>query len=321
MSLSNPKFAGRERKNSGEFRIRDTSLAACRLIGVIVWALAANAVGAQQLEAQAPEALGRAGSVTRVLAVLQDHAADPGSLGLEDLAVLCADDPLCLGRKLAADNPEAMHLIAVQHPTSDSIRWVTNRPSLSGVTCRTEKDATLSILLELAGFGRKVLREVDAAIAGCLASGGEGVDGAARSRLVLDLRGNGGGDFGRMIKLASYFLGERKAALLLGRIGAPAVPIDLPGGQSSSLRPTLVLVDRETASSAEVLAALLKRYGGAKLLGEATRGKDFIARLVSLDHDWRLLFRAETIEIPGIRLSGGLQPDAPLGPALSEQSR
>ena len=291
------------------------------LVGMIFWALAVTAAGAQQLEAHDQTTSAQGAAMARVLTVLQDHAADSGALGLESVAALCPSDPLCLGRKLAADHPEAVRLIAVQHPTSDSIRWVTNRPSVTGVTCRTAGDADLSIMLELAGFGRKVLREVQAAIAKCLASSGEGAAGKRRSRLILDLRGNGGGDFGRMIKLASYFVGERKAALMLRRKGLSPVGVDLPASRKSSLRPAAVLIDRETASSAEVLAALLKRYGGAELVGEATRGKDFISRLVALNNDWRLLFRAETIEIPGIRLSGGLQPDGPFDPVTVERLR
>jgi hypothetical protein len=296
-----------------------TNLTAFRLIGVIFWALAANAVGAQQLKAQDQVTSAQGASVARVLEVLQDHAAAADNLDLGALTAVCPDDPLCLGRELAAANPAEMRLVQAQHPTSDSIRWVTNRPSLGGVTCRVDREENLSILLALAGFGRKLLSEVEAAITACLAANGQGTLDKERRQLILDLRGNGGGDFGRMLKLAAFFLGERKAALSLRRDGFSLHPVDLPAGEHSILRPDAVLVNRETASSAEILAGLLKRYGGARLLGEVTKGKDFISRLVPLDHDWRLLFRAETIEIPGISLSGGLQPDGPLDLALLEQ--
>ncbi len=73
-------------------------------------------------------------------------------------------------------------------------------------------------------------------------------------------------------------------------------------------RDLVVLVGPETASSAEVLAALLQRYAGARLAGSRTAGKDHLTRVIAVDHDWRLLVPAERIEVPGIELTGGLRP-------------
>lgn len=70
-----------------------------------------------------------------------------------------------------------------------------------------------------------------------------------------------------------------------------------------------VPIGPETASSAEVLAALLRRHAGARLVGAPTRGKDRIARLVPVDHDRRLMLPAERIEVPGETLAQGLVPD------------
>ena len=72
--------------------------------------------------------------------------------------------------------------------------------------------------------------------------------------------------------------------------------------------PTSVLVGTDTASSAEVLAALLQRYAGGCLAGARTAGKDHLTRVIAVDHDWRLLVPAERIEVPGVDLSGGLRP-------------
>ena len=69
-----------------------------------------------------------------------------------------------------------------------------------------------------------------------------------------------------------------------------------------------MLVGPGTASSAEVLAALLQRYAGACLAGARTAGKDHLTRVIAVDHDWRLLVAAERIEVPGVDLTGGLRP-------------
>ena len=82
-----------------------------------------------------------------------------------------------------------------------------------------------------------------------------------------------------------------------------------------------VLVGRQTASSGEILAALLRRHAGAELVGERTAGKDYLTRVVPLDQDWRLLLPAERIEVPGESLSGGLQPDRALPQAFAGEAR
>ena len=75
-----------------------------------------------------------------------------------------------------------------------------------------------------------------------------------------------------------------------------------------------VLIGPGTASSAEVLAALLRHHAGARLIGAPTMGKDWLTRLVPVDHDWRLAIPAERIEVPGETLTQGLVPDVESAP-------
>ena len=185
---------------------------------------------------------------------------------------------------------------------TDTIRWARTRASVAST--RRLDDGRGLIVLD--GFGRKAGEELRAAVAE-LRTGGRPLG------LVLDLRGNAGGDFGRMLRLAAMFTGDRKNAVyLVDSNGRHA--LDLKG--ESAIQPLAelsVLVGPGTASSAEVLAALLHRYAGAALLGAPTAGKDHLTRVVPVDHDWRLLLPAEGIEVPGVVLSGGLAP-RPLSP-------
>ena len=140
---------------------------------------------------------------------------------------------------------------------------------------------------------------------------------AAPARLVLDLRGNGGGDFDRMRRVASPLHrppGKARSGLF-GRDGTTtlALPPPLRAVETAALD---VLIGPGTASSAEVLAALLRRHAGARLVGARTFGKDRLTRLVPVDHDWRLAIPAERIEVPGEALALGLVPDiAAISPA------
>jgi C-terminal processing protease CtpA/Prc len=104
------------------------------------------------------------------------------------------------------------------------------------------------------------------------------------------------------------FTGEINNSLYL--IGTEErIPVKIVGMNTPERLGSLtVVVGPGTASSGEVLAGLLHRYAGAELVGEPTAGKDYIVRVIPVDHDWRLLVRAETIEVPGVDLRGGLRP-------------
>ena len=174
-------------------------------------------------------------------------------------------------------------------------------PSLSAVERRS--DGALVVVLDR--FGRTADREIANVVAA-----------HEPERLVLDLRGNAGGDFDRMRRVASLFTGPREGAIrLLERGGAADVALPHPLRAIGAFEID-VLIGPGTASSAEVLAALLRRHAGARLIGARTLGKDRLTRLVPVDHDWRLAIPAERIEVPGETLTQGLVPDIEAAPIV-----
>ena len=220
-----------------------------------------------------------------------------------DAAVLrdaCGTDALCAARAIVDSVPGAA-LVPVDHPDTDSVRWVRNAPSVAEV----REDERGALYLRLAGFGRKAAFEIVESVAS---------SGDSRS-LVLDLRGQGGGSFERMLEVAALFAGPRKNAVrLIGPDGEAARDLPEPLG-TLSLSSLTVLVDGETASSGEILAALLRIHANARILGVRTHGKDWLIRVVPVDHDWRLYLPAERVTVPGAELAGGLIPDAGLAAA------
>ena len=219
----------------------------------------------------------------------------------------CGTEPLCAAQRLAAASGGRARLEPVRHPDSDTIRWVETAPSVTAVVAAGEAgpDAPAGrnwIVLD--GFGRKSAAELEAVLAGLAQKG-------PPRPLGLDLRGNGGGDFGRMLRVAALFTGNVNDALYLSD-NKSKTPLHLEAkGERIALSGLTVLVGAGTASSAEILAALLQRHAGAVLLGERTAGKDHLTRVIAVDHDWRLLLPAERVEVPGVSLTGGLRPDAP----------
>lgn len=230
-----------------------------------------------------------------------DHALDAAALRRA-----CGTDGLCAARGIVAALGPPTRLEAVAAPDTDTIRWAKTTAAVSdgGATAQGTR------LIALNGFGRTVESELRAALTG-----------RRSESLILDLRDNRGGDFGRMLRVAALLIGPTPDALRLVS-GGESDAIDLPAlSRGHSPKTWTVLIGPRTASSAEVLAALLRRHAGARLLGERTAGKDHLTRIVPVDQNWRLLIPAERIAVPGERLAGGLVPDAPLSPVFSPVAR
>jgi carboxyl-terminal processing protease len=126
--------------------------------------------------------------------------------------------------------------------------------------------------------------------------------------VILDLRDNPGGDLGACRGIAGLFIGQQPFARRIGR-GEPT-PM-LGTGQPITSAPLMVLVNRGTASAAEVLAAGLRDTGRARLVGEPTFGKALIHSLAPLDSSASLLLTVGQVEtLKGQPILGvGLTPD------------
>ncbi len=139
--------------------------------------------------------------VERIWQAVVAHASDGVAVPLQTLRAACGDDPLCAARRLA-EADQGLSLQRVDAPDSGTSRWVETRPSLG--PARRLADGRPVIAIE--GFGRSVTAELRAAL--------EALD-ASVPEVVLDLRGNGGGDFGRMLKVAELFVSNMEMTLYL----------------------------------------------------------------------------------------------------------
>jgi carboxyl-terminal processing protease len=132
--------------------------------------------------------------------------------------------------------------------------------------------------IKLSGFSDHSAADLDKAAAAHVAAG--------RTRLILDLRGNPGGYVTAAQDVASQFLGsgtvffEANAAGQLTEVDATA------GGAAtaSGIRLT-VLVDGNTASASEIVAAALHDSGRATLVGTKTYGKGTVQQWTLLEGD------------------------------------
>lgn len=130
--------------------------------------------------------------------------------------------------------------------------------------------------------------------------------------LVLDLRGNGGGNFDMTRRLLDQLLPENQTVQLTRWRGSQRVQLHRAGGPGAYAGPLRVLVDAASASGSEMLAGALQHAGRARVLGETSCGCLLgIQRYLELAGGGRLAVSERALALPdGRRLEGiGLQPD------------
>lgn len=132
--------------------------------------------------------------------------------------------------------------------------------------------------IRLAGFGRKSADELKAVLLKLKEQGMAG--------LVLDLRSNPGGSLNAAVDIANLFIGQGRIVSVEGRNRVAeahdAEPSKLvlpaPG------HPMVVLVNGDSASASEIVAAALQDAGRAVVMGERSFGKGSVQNLIELEH-------------------------------------
>jgi len=133
--------------------------------------------------------------------------------------------------------------------------------------------------------------------------------------VVIDLRDNGGGLLEQAILTSSIFLDEGDVVVETRSRTEGNATYRAIGGNIDS-PPVVVLVNRNTASAAEILAAALQTDIKAPVVGTRTFGKGVFQQVLSLNNGGSLdLTVGEFFTANGVSLAGkGLKPDvyAPL---------
>lgn len=141
--------------------------------------------------------------------------------------------------------------------------------------------------------------------------------------LILDLRSNPGGDRNVAITITSQFLpGGKPATQIYGYDGSHTTYATEPGGLALNI-PLVVLIDQGSASASEMLAAALKDYGRAVLIGDTTRGKGVGQSFTFLpDGSLIMVVNHEFRSPKGIVIHGvGVQPDIRIPTSPAERQR
>ncbi|MEN3202576.1 MAG: S41 family peptidase [Atribacterota bacterium] len=157
-------------------------------------------------------------------------------------------------------------------------------------------------LIRISEFHGKTADEVQKAISELLARGALG--------FIIDLRNNPGGLLSSALFTSGFFVpyGE-KLLLVEDRNGRRETITNFVHPLVAS--PVVVLVNRGTASGAEILAGVLRIGAHALLVGEKTFGKGVIQEILPLSHGGGVVFTVSKYYLPdGTDINGqGLLPD------------
>jgi carboxyl-terminal processing protease len=130
------------------------------------------------------------------------------------------------------------------------------------------------------------------------------------SGLIIDLRGNVGGDFQVRRAIAEYLITERSLVWrYVNRFGTEDITLEpAPNGYRGKV---VFLVDEMSASAAEELPGAMQALGRAKVIGNKTAGMVLVAGVLPLEIGATLVYpSAETRFVNGYVPEGkGITPD------------
>ena len=207
--------------------------------------------------------------------------------------------PLAEVASLLSGEKNSNAILAVKR-NEESLSFIVKRTDIktNPVTAKILQDGVISIAIS--EFNRGSARALRAALAST---------GQERTGVILDLRGNPGGLLVEATDVAGAFLNGGLVVEFHKAGKSPEVFNALGNGDSKT--PLVVLVDRGTASAAEVVAAALQDRNRAIIVGEKTFGKATVQDSQSLSNGAEIELTVGYYITPsGKKLDGqGIEPD------------
>ena len=222
------------------------------------------------------------------------------------------------GKSIAGDDPDLATAeikgkpgtevtLTVERPSKDDERELTlTREQLAVPVVEgsmREVDGVPIAYVQLLSFSRGAHAQLRQEIERLDEQGAEG--------LVLDLRGNGGGLLEEAVLTSSIFVEDGVIVSTEGRT-SPKQTFEAVGDALPE-RPTVVLINGDTASASEILTAALADAGLATVVGETSFGKGSFQEVIELENGGALdLTVGEYLTRDGDSINKvGIKPEVP----------
>jgi carboxyl-terminal processing protease len=152
------------------------------------------------------------------------------------------------------------------------LRWGWTQPRMISVERGQVQVPSLRSQLLPARIGYIKLTRIGPAAALELEKAVDALEAAGLDALILDLRDNPGGNLKQAVRAVDLFVGERPQPIVTERAPLRVTEWSSSAGEKP-LHPMAILVNRSTASAAEVVAGALQDFQRATVIGQTTFGK------------------------------------------------
>ncbi len=245
-----------------------------------------------------------------IKAVLKDSPGELSGLRAGDLIVGVDDVPV-------VGEPEEEAVELLRGPPGTRVEVSVSRPGRKETltfVVRRERMPERSVFSNWVseGIGRLTVRRFNDSTSAELTEAFGALTAHPLDGLIVDLRGNKGGMIAPAVELADRLLGAGDGIVWLEtREGGRQLIAATERKPDVSGVPLAVLVDEETASSAEIVAAALQQSAQAAVVGRRTYGKGTVQTIVDLsDGSYLKLTYAKWFTPNGEWLQGkGISPD------------
>lgn len=160
--------------------------------------------------------------------------------------------------------------------------------------------------IRLASFMGSCAREMEAAL--------DELEDKGMKRLILDLRGNPGGDLGQTVEIVGFFVPPGTAVVTTQGRGGEVQGEPLKTAERQRRKrdyPLNVLIDRMSASASELTAGALQDLKRAVIVGETSYGKGSVQNILPMGGGTALRLTIATYHTPSGKTPhrGGVTPD------------
>ena len=169
--------------------------------------------------------------------------------------------------------------------------------------------------VRLASFGASCAAEMEAAL--------DELEDTGMKSLILDLRGNGGGDLNETVKILGLLVPPGTVVVTTrGRDEAANETLKTPDKQRRKRDyPVTVLIDRMSASASELTAGALQDLKRARIIGETSYGKGSVQNIIPMGGGTALRLTIATYHTPSGNTPHrkGITPDVAV--VISDEDR
>jgi carboxyl-terminal processing protease len=238
-----------------------------------------------------------------VLLEVDGQAVEPGAL---DQAI----------ERMRGHAGSSVHLVLARDGEPEPLEFELQRSEVHVHTVRAEPLPGRYGYVRITHFSDSTPGDFDAAVLAL-----QSASQAPLRGLVLDLRDNPGGVLESAVGVADSFLDSGIIVRADGRTSEARFEMDATEGDLLAGAPVVVLVDRGSASGAEIVAGALRDHGRATLMGERTFGKGSVQTVMPLSNGEALKLTTSRYYTPSGRSiqERGLEPDVKIA-ALAHES-